>query len=126
MENGTGKRRLGGGLIYIQDHSDTDAAPQAKLKFKRNPPKNQSRGLAEEKTAQPADFGQHGTSSTHADLRQHMQKCKNQTQTHTLQPGCGGMCTVSVGHRGEIISLPGTGSSLITLALVFNQLCQQK
>lgn len=28
--------------------------------------------------------------------------------------------------RGEIIPLPGTGSSLIKLALVFNQLCLQK
>lgn len=90
VENGTGKRRLGGGgLIYIQDHTGTDAAPQAKLKFKRNPPKNQSRGLAEGKPARPADFGQRGTSSTHAHLCQHMQKCKNETQTHTLQPGCG-------------------------------------
>lgn len=52
----------GGGLIYIQDHTDTDAAPPAKLKLKRKPPKNQSRGLGEETTAQPADFGHHGTS----------------------------------------------------------------
>lgn len=91
MENGTGKRRLGGGgggLIYIRDH--TDAAPRAKLKLKRNcPKKNQSRGLAEEKKRHSplvlANMGHR--------LRVRMQKCKNQTQTHTLQPevwvGCG-------------------------------------
>lgn len=26
-------------LIYIQDHTDVDAAPQAKLRLKRDPPK---------------------------------------------------------------------------------------
>lgn len=81
-----GRRR--GGLIYIRDH--TDAAPRAKLKLKRNSPqKNQSRGLAEEKKRHSplvlANMGHR--------LRVRMQKCKNQTQTHTLQPevwvGCG-------------------------------------
>lgn len=111
MENGTGKRRLGRGLIYIQDH--TDSIPQAKIKEKS--PKNQSRGLAEEKTAQPAGLGQHGTSSACALSCQHIQKRIIQTQTHTLEPESWVGC-VALGHTGEI--RPLSGNFLKKLALV--------
>lgn len=36
-ENGTGNRLWEVGLIYIQDHTVTDAAPKAQLNLKRNP-----------------------------------------------------------------------------------------
>lgn len=117
VENGTGKRRLGGGLIYIQDHTETDAEPEAKWKLKRNPTKNQSRGPVEgEKRAQAADFGQHGTTLTHAHMHHLMQQYKNEIQTHTPQAECGWMCRC--GTQGRDRTLPGTGSSLIKLALV--------
>lgn len=115
-----------GGLIYIQYHTDTDAAPQAKLKLKRNPHKNQSRGLAEGgKRHSPLILANVGH---RWNVRIFASKCRNEKikHTHTHPPAWVWVGCVGVGHGGEIITPPGTGSSLIKLALVFNQLRLQK
>lgn len=122
MENGTGKRRLGGGggLIYIRDH--TDAAPRAKLKLKRNSPKkNQSRGLAEEKKRHSPLVLANMGHRLHKCVRICASACRNVKIKHKHTPSSL-KCGWDVGPRGQIRPPAGTGSSLMKLALVFNQL----
>lgn len=109
-----------GGLIYIRDH--TDAAPRAKLKLKRNSPqKNQSRGLAEEKKRHSPLVLANMGHRLHKCVRICASACRNVKIKHKHTPSSL-KCGWDVGHRGQIRPPAGTGSSLMKLALVFNQL----
>lgn len=94
MENGTGKRRLGagGGLIYIQDHTDTDAAPQAKLKFREIPPKTNQEDWQRGKRHSPLILATMGH-RLHVLICASI--CRNVEIKHKHTPcslGVGGMC----------------------------------
>lgn len=92
VENGTGKRRLGGGgtHLYLRSHRRCTSS-KAKIE-EEFPQKTNQEDWQRRKKAQPSGFGQHGTSSTCACICASV--CRNVKIKHKHTPsrvwaGCG-------------------------------------